>query len=91
MALLACLAAVLLYSFTQSLLYGATNILRGGIEYFSGAFWLIGLAGFQLGAILALSVTTAYYSRNAGDVIRNGTVAAFVFILIDTLASVTVP
>jgi hypothetical protein len=80
-----------LYSYVRLLFFGASNIALGGPAYFGGAAWLLGLAGFQLGLIAGVVVVTAWYRRRPVSILVNATIAASACVVVDALATFTVP
>jgi hypothetical protein len=85
------LAEYLLWLLITNLLQGANNILRGGPAYFRSGASLIAFAGFQCGVIVAVGLTTAAWRGSVLMGCRNSVIAAYAFVVLDFLASNTVP
>ena len=84
-------AAYLLYAYARLMLWGARNILSGGLGNFNSAAFYIAFPGFQLGVILVLTIATGFYERRAWSVLRNATIAAWLFVVLDIYVTFTVP
>lgn len=87
----ALLAALALASYVRDIPSGAGNILLGGPTYFGGAFWLIGLAWFQVGMLLGLLAATAWYTRRVRTVVGTLAIIGWLFVLVDACSTFTVP
>jgi hypothetical protein len=84
-------AGYMLYAYARLMLWGARNILSGGPAYFNSAAWYIALPWLQLAVILGLAIASGFYRRSAWSVLRNATIAAWLFVILDMYVTFAVP
>jgi hypothetical protein len=83
---------VLLYQLVGVMLRQAGHIAYAGpnTPEWSGAVWLIGAAGLEIGILVGLAIATAFHGRRAWLVLRNLTIAMWPFAVYDYLLTFSI-
>jgi len=69
---------------------GAKNMMLAPPGFYNGAQY-IAAAGFSVGAVAAVGIVTAIYRRTVWSVVRNTTIATWLFVFLGAWFTFTVP